>query len=182
MARFLAFPDVPPLCGLSPANLRAVIDRFGPGPTDPARRLIADETDDVLASGRGRVALLELFTVRQLVLAAELARVGLSWDAALLRALVFVGIGGAQGESRIEADGSITTPGYRDPGALFADGRTALLLTARGAQVVNFAPGARVDPVVIGGLGDAPGESFTVVMIDTLWARIDRVFAERGIG
>jgi len=181
MARFLAFPDVPPLCGLSPANLRAVIDRFGPGATDPARRLIADETDDVLASGRGRVALLELFTVRQLVLAAELARVGLSWDAALLRALDFVGIGGAQGESRIEADGSITTPGYRDPGALFADGRTALLLTARGAQVVNFAPGARVDPVVIGGLGDAPGESFTVVMIDPLWRRIEAAFATRGV-
>jgi len=182
MARFLAFPDVPPLCGLTPANLRAVIDRFGPGGPNSARRLIAADTDDVLASGRGRVALLELFTVRQLVLAAELARVGLSWDFALLRALRFVGSSAAQVESRIEADGSITTPCERDPGALFAKGRTALLLTARGAQVVNFAVGARVDPVVLGGLGDALGESFTVVMIDPLWARIDRVFAERGIG
>ena len=182
MPRFLALPDVPPLCGMTPTNLRAVIDRFGPTATDAERRLVAADTGDVLASGRGRVALLELFTVRQLVLAAELVRHGLSWDAALLRALQFVGSRSAAAESRIEADGEIATPGPRDPGELFADGRTALLLTARGARVVNFAAGARVSPVVLGGLGDAPGESFSVVMLDPLWQRIEAAFAERGIG
>lgn len=181
MPRFLALPDVPSLCGLTPANLRAVIDRFGPTAEDAARRLVAAETGDVIGGGRGRVALLELFTVRQLALAAELERHRLPWDAALLRALHFVGSSSTVSENRIEVDGSIADASPRAPGELFAEGLTALVVTARGATVVNFARGALVDPLVLGGLAAAAGESFSVIMIDPLWARIEAAFAERGI-